>query len=189
MEKVHKYIRSYIDHNCFIAGGALMDIERGEVPNDIDVFFYCGEHKPYWNTKNLIELVLDFAGFDYSIEESPSDKFLYTTANQIERVFNLYIDGYKFQFIQLGKYGMPKERVLNFPLSTSQIYLHLPWEGVKTTPAYDYSQRHKVIINTLEEYPQDCPYISKIRNKLKDFTYISNTVDFVNYLDGEAKNE
>lgn len=175
MVKVLKAVQKYIDPNSFIAGGSLSDLEDGKEPNDIDLFFYCGEHTEYWNTKNLIELIFKEEGIEYDlIEKSSGETFIYSTLNNLIRVFNLSVGGHKIQMIQLGTWGNPLTRLSNFPLSTSRIYLALPWEGVIKTPEYKFSKENKVILKMVEGYPEDCPYIGKIKHKFKDYQYVSD---------------
>lgn len=179
MIKVLKAVQKYIDPQSFIAGGSLFDLEDRRTPRDIDLFFYAGDDKPYWNTINLLNLVLDKENIEFEImERESSENFNYESNFSILRVINVKISELKFQFVQLGEYGGANKRVKEFPLSTSQIYINKDWEGVVRTPQYIYSKKNKVIVNLSDEgEDKNRTYISKIRNKLKDYAYYGNTKD------------
>lgn len=181
MIQVLKAVQKYIDPLAFIAGGSLFDLEEGRTPRDVDLFFYAGDNKPYWNTINLLNLVLEKESIEFEIMEwESSENFNYESNYIILRVINVKISGLKFQFVQLGEYGVANERVKEFPLSTSQIYIDRDWVGVVRSDQYIYSKENKVIVN-LSDGGEDKHevYISKIRNKLKDYVYCGSTKDML----------
>ena len=161
-----------VDPFCILAGGAPMDWYRGELANDLDIYFYAGgDHKQTWIVNKQLEKVLGecFSGRDEKCFEDRDNDEMYRHMKFIKRIINLQIRGMSVQLIEMLE-PTHKSVVPQFASDAVKCWWKPGFDKPKGTDEFYLCHATKSF-TICNSYSRENLYIQKLEKKLKPFRY------------------
>lgn len=156
-----------LDRYCIVAGGAPRDWYLGKEATDIDIYLH------YPQPTNVAQRLglLSYLGFQIdSHREDWQVSEVYEMNHNITQLYNSKFLDEKIQIMFVSKPTFISV-VDTFPISISKAWYKKGKIG--TTEDFENSVKYKLLYKTIDRYKEDSRYLLKIREKFKDYKYIT----------------
>lgn len=164
---------SNLDPTCIVAGGAPHSWRNKTLARDVDIFMYFRPDLQHSVRVKLLEETLNIE-LDRSMYDTIRDediKGLYVTNPDIVNVFNFAYKSTDFQLILMRQ---PTFYVVErFPLNMNQIWYKTS-HGIVPSRYYMKGEENKVLFKMNNAYANSDNFISKTKEKFKDYAYFED---------------
>lgn len=171
-------------HDIILAGGAPRDWYFGRPASDLD--FYMGKittdfrEEVYKHCRSIDYMYSQGDGNDTTLNLGVSIEGDY---NCNEHIVEITEADYKGQVIQLIEHTDMPCVLTDFVYSICQVKW-TPSTGIVTTPVFDLSAKHSIIVKTGTGYANYRKYAAKIRKKFPAFKFVNKKEAFDYWLKG-----